>query len=319
MGSLQPTLVVDKDAFTLDGSRTTPSANVATARRPKFPVLEGGKSYILSVKLKTPKFANSNIYWNDIDQKLTFDAYIDSVANPGNYVSNKEQQRQQGVLFKWGSLIGIAAPGNGTSPIYWTDETTVYVPLSPDNPKTDHESWEAATVTTAQSSWSSYWGIGYHGIPYALGNDYAAYGSGQNNKYLSLMPDSTGFYKGDICQYLDKDYRMPYSYEFGNGAAAAWSSNTPNSNITTDASGRDKLAENRCATLNVNGMLFPASGARLTLDANLYRVGYDGRYWSSSASNTTNSYRLYFLGTGVTLGSTDSRYYGFSVRCVLRE
>jgi hypothetical protein len=152
-----------------------------------------------------------------------------------------------------------------------------------------------------------------------MGNDYASYGSGQNNKYLNLMPDSTGFYKGDICQYLDKDYRMPYSYEFGS-VAAAWSSNTPNTYVSTDASGRTPLEENRCATLKVNRMLFPASGYRAYgAGGSLYYVGYYGDYWSSSAYSAASGYRLRFTGSTVNPSDAVDRQYGIAVRCVLRE
>jgi hypothetical protein len=314
----EPRLIVNAGAVSFENRPSFPSANIAADDRPRFPVLAGGKSYILRVKLKIPKFANSNIYWDDTAQKLTFDAHIDSVANSGDYIARKHEQRKQGVLFKWGSLIGISAPGRADTLSYiWKDSASIYVPEIPANPKTNHAAWTKTTVTAAQFAWSSLWGSGYLGIPYAMGDDYAAYGSGQNNMYLSLMPDSTGFYKGDICHYLNENYRMPCSKELGI-VPAAWASNTPNTYVATDIYGQSFLDANRCATLKVNGMLFPASGNYLMSNGGLYHIGYSGSYWSSSTDNE-KGYCLYFAANSVTASGNGGRTGGFSVRCVLKE
>lgn len=51
-------------------------------------------------------------------------------------------------------------------------------------------------------------------------------------------------------------------------------------------------------------------------DSALNNVGSNGRYWSRTANSTLGAYRLYFTSTGVNPASSNSRYYGFSVRCV---
>ncbi|MBQ3413552.1 hypothetical protein IJH33_01750 [Candidatus Saccharibacteria bacterium] len=45
--------------------------------------------------------------------------------------------------------------------------------------------------------------------------------------------------------------------------------------------------------------------------------GAGGRYWSSTVSSSTDAYRLYFNTSYVYSASTNNRYYGRSVRCML--
>ena len=46
--------------------------------------------------------------------------------------------------------------------------------------------------------------------------------------------------------------------------------------------------------------------------------GYYGNYWSSSASSATDAGNLYFFNSNVNPGNTSNgKYYGVSVRCVL--
>ncbi|MBR3269837.1 hypothetical protein IKG07_01135 [Candidatus Saccharibacteria bacterium] len=47
--------------------------------------------------------------------------------------------------------------------------------------------------------------------------------------------------------------------------------------------------------------------------------GSNGYYWSSSSYSSTNAYRLYFSSLSVYSALSSGRYYGFSVRCVMRE
>lgn len=48
-------------------------------------------------------------------------------------------------------------------------------------------------------------------------------------------------------------------------------------------------------------------------------VGTNGDYWSASATATAaNAYNLYFYSSGVDPQDSDSKLYGFSVRCVAR-
>ena len=48
-----------------------------------------------------------------------------------------------------------------------------------------------------------------------------------------------------------------------------------------------------------------------------YGRGYNGSYWSSTASNISSAYRLYFSSDNVSPGTYDNnKSNGFSVRCV---
>lgn len=48
-----------------------------------------------------------------------------------------------------------------------------------------------------------------------------------------------------------------------------------------------------------------------------YNRGSFGRYWSSTASNNSDSYFLYLSSSSVNPGtSSDYKFYGFSIRCV---
>ena len=51
----------------------------------------------------------------------------------------------------------------------------------------------------------------------------------------------------------------------------------------------------------------------------LYYFGGDGVYWSSTVYSSENVRNLYFNSSYVTPENNRYRYYGFSLRCVLRE
>jgi hypothetical protein len=157
----------------------------------------------------------------------------------------------------------------------------------------------------------------YNGIPYARGLDYGT--ANRNNKYLSVMPDSTTYYKGDICHYLNSAYRMPYSAELGY-AASSWTSYVGDSSVDTNIFGTTIIpdAANRNITMKATGMKFPASGYRHPSGGPLYHVGQNGMYWSSSAFSDDSGYCLSF-NIAVNVGTDNLRNRGFSVRCVLIE
>ncbi len=51
-------------------------------------------------------------------------------------------------------------------------------------------------------------------------------------------------------------------------------------------------------------------------DSALNNVGSNGRYWSRTANSTNNAYNLNFNSTNVNPANNNSRYNGYSVRCV---
>jgi hypothetical protein len=312
------TLTIPAGSIQLTGVTTQNAASISFTN-----ALEAGKRYtirVLLVKTSYARFANSNIYWDGA--KLTFDKYI-SPSHP-DYALKVSEQQKQGVVFKWGSLIGISAAGtNGKKDTSWNPTAVmVYIPTTPGDPTTDHTAWESKTFNQ-QSAWSD-----YEAIPYVGSSDYTGPTNDRNNNYLTTL-NLAGSYKGDICHYIDAAYRMPRSNEFPD---AGWSNNTSlppyqtdANHLPSDATGTtpiplSDIKGTRGITLTiepiVSGMFFPASGYRIT-DATLRYVGTVGCYWSSSA-HSTDACNLGFDRGSLHPVEQHNRSFGCSVRCVLQ-
>jgi hypothetical protein len=322
-----PLLLIPQTGFTLTipAGAITMETGVTQNTLTTIPfsnALEAGKIHTIRVKLRGPaKFASSNIYWDG--SKLTFDPYSSSP-------SSTTSPQKQGVLFKWGSLIGISAPGKDQTRYYsWNDTATIYVPLTPNNPTTNHTSWEKTTTTSAQSRWTLS-GTGYAGIPYVASNEHPGPSGDRTDSYLTTTlhsSTSTAAYKGDICQYINSAYRMPRSEEFPDYSTSIWvgrdnipAYGTPANHLPSVIDGTTSISSPNGVTLATattgTGLFFPASGCRLT-DGTLYYVGAFGYYWSSSAYST-DAYYLYFCRGNLSTADGNMRLYGFSVRCVLQ-
>jgi hypothetical protein len=266
-------------------------------------VLEKGKSYTFRLRIRSPLFADSNIYWDVETNRLKFDPYTTSPS--------LASQQKQGVMFKWGSLIGISCAGvQGVAmTTSWDENMAIYVPTS-------HTNWTKTTIPAAQSLWSSWSGTGYAGIPYVTAAEYVGPTTDdRNNNYLTTL--EAGSYKGDICHYLDEGYRMPTIAELitstthWTGSLPKTNANPPNE-IATNIYGTTLISSPRGLTLttsSINGMFFPASGYQGTNGGFVY-VGTGVFYWSSSCYST-NAFNL--VGGNY---NRDNRLYGFAVRCV---
>ena len=57
-------------------------------------------------------------------------------------------------------------------------------------------------------------------------------------------------------------------------------------------------------------------GGRVAPGNILGGAGYNGNYWSSVGRSSSIAYYLNFYSSGVGPSNVDSRYRGFSVRCV---
>jgi uncharacterized protein (TIGR02145 family) len=62
-------------------------------------------------------------------------------------------------------------------------------------------------------------------------------------------------------------------------------------------------------------IFLPAAGFRYYSDGTLYYRGLYGIYWSSTVTNGTSAYYLYFYSSSQHTNNTN-KFYGFSVRCV---
>jgi hypothetical protein len=295
----EPTTEVKITSATVGG--TTRTGLVARFNRK----LEPGKSYTLKVSFKEVVFAYSNIYWDDVAQQLTFDT------------TAKGNQGYQGVMFKWGSLVGVS-PALSGGDINYNDNTVLYVPYGyPSAPKWK-ERMRTEIAADGDIPYGSNWTTWGHStanatdIPYLDQINYAESQSnyGSSNTY-AINPDrnTEAMYqslRGDICQYLSKtgavlgNYRLPIANECGTDANNPWNNSNP-------------------TTVPVNGGWVKGTGT-FTATAN---AGYpNGRAdllsnkQSDSFDNTKNSNAtgtIYGSATNimmfVTLPAAGNRYY----------
>ncbi|GHV58989.1 hypothetical protein FACS1894182_12390 [Bacteroidia bacterium] len=255
--------------------------------------LDPSLSYTLTVNFKKEavKFVASNIYWDG--NKLTFDTYTTTPS--------MSSMQKQGVMFKWGSLVGVSCPGTaGNQTTAWDAGSAVYVPTN--NTGT---AWTATTATAkGWTNWSN--------IPYV--NDGYTSTSSTDSHLTDLTADYSTL-QGDICRFINPAYRMPTVSEFGSKPDYNLSQ-VVLSNVATSATGQTALSSGATYTPS-NGMFFPASGFR-NPDGIVYYVGSGGDYWSSSAgSNSSHAYGLTF-SSGSAFTYSGDQTYGFAVRCVLK-
>jgi hypothetical protein len=322
--TLPETIVVSDEREVYTGGEPTTTLRFTTLRIdggrnhsgvvPQFQTkLEYGKTYSFTVDFKKVVWSGSNIYWkwiNDEDHDeggyLTFDA-------PG---ADLDDQRKQGVMFKWGSLVGISS-----SPSAFAN-TVIYTPVFN---AFDDKSWDTSDHPVTFSA--------IEALTDAVTN------VTRSNTYLNgdacNTADDYAYWKakkGDICRYISENgygpggkYRMPTSLEGGAG----------NGEPTTGDLGWYRSPTTEWGTISVAGfgtdgthimpvyiyrddIALPASGYRTSNGIEL--PGTCGYWWTASArSNTTawpfgfgkdasNYYRFYTNGNS-------GRTYAISVRC----
>jgi hypothetical protein len=153
----------------------------------------------------------------------------------------------------------------------------------------------------------------WDGIPY-ITNYPPVSSDGRDTHYLSTLTTYADN-KGDICSFINSDYRMPRSEEFG--AASDWSDWATGSSTSTNVSfGQLIIAGYR--TFKANPVPFPASGCRSS-GGWLSAVGVAAFYWSGSAYSTLfDSYGMSFDSDSRNMFPAfhSSRSTCFSVRCV---
>ena len=289
--------------------------------------VEPNKNYTLQVRFSTIDFAVSNIYWDDIEEKLTFER---AVADGGISGNPDNKQFYQGVYFKFGSLVGISPreANFDTGSYLGSDGTPIYVP---DN--INAKTWKKTNTTTA-------YGVG------ATWNDILTTSSNidiprdPNNRYVmesaQNQPNKLANWQGDICQYIDNRYRLPTAYELWGAyegdyalsdhyyryedTSSGWQ---PTGSWMISGSVNDSgtgIWDDRGATLR--NAFFPASEYLTGTGSWIIRTLYwEGAYWTGSLHvDYNNHYGAYvkFTHDHVTLGdffyATDS--YAMPIRCV---
>jgi hypothetical protein len=199
----------------------------------------------------------------------------------------------QGLFFKFGSLFGISPEGVANSA--FTNTTPVYSPNS-STPITNL-SWDAIP------RWNK------------------AYGNVVNN-------DHTDQSVGDICEYLDSDYRLPKLGEFGttnftwDARQEGWVySGSVGSADIGDAFGRYNLISNSrifARNTTMDNVRFPAPGHRSYNAGELIGKGNGGNYWIGLAydSEYDEAYMMSFMMLGLNASAHTSVHNAGSVRCV---
>jgi hypothetical protein len=307
-------VVIPANALTIAG-KSLPNVDTAVT----FPIvtdLVSGGHYLLRVKFRSAMFANSNIYWvttSGDNGYLKFDPHIDPSSTAYNTAANRQQQQKQGVLFRYGSLVGISAPGViNERYVSWAGTEPIYVPTSP-------TTGVRMTVGTAVSG-GKWTGTGYSGIPYVASAP-APYGR-EVNGLATLGSTDYAAYKGDICKYLSNgDYRMCTAIEFG-AETSAWDIIMKNAQLyasytfTTTADGQTLLPPpHNGSTKKVNDMWFPASGSR-SADGTQNYVTATAYYWTGSALSATDPVYSALSYPGFILQASDLPTGACAVRCV---
>jgi Ni/Co efflux regulator RcnB len=249
--------------------------------------------------LDIDRWASSNIYWDG--EKLTFDL---AGASNGN-------QLYQGVLFKWGSLVGISPAQTANketgNPDEWSSDVKVFYPsynrFTPTN-----TTWDKVKASDAKYPF-------IQDIPYI---DIKGQDKGQDD--LKDNADYTAL-KGDICRFLGltnpalAGYRMPRSDEFGEKEDWEIKNNNWSRAYLDNEDGTADLSNRIYFRLKETTTMLPAAGLR---NWNLGEVGEDGNYWSSSGRSISGY--AYFLkfgrNIGVNVNNSGDRQYPRSVRCI---
>ena len=85
--------------------------------------------------------------------------------------------------------------------------------------------------------------------------------------------------------------------------------------INSRSSWRTKCTKAQWSALEAKGCVFlPATGYRNV--SSVKNVGYEVRYWSSTAYGTEGAYTVYFVSDYLNIENSSNRYYGYSVRLV---
>lgn len=239
-------------------------------------------------------WAGSNIYYDDVNKRLTFDD-----------VNVTEHSKFQGVFFRWGSLYGISPQG------VWSGSTTMYPPAG------------------NQASASSLGYSVYENVPYLKNIKVESNPPSDKEKEdRAYLWEVTKGNTGDICKWLTqkgyapsgKKWRMPTSKEFEEASSYSHTG-TFGSKTSTNESGMFVL--NMGYTKNdIGNPFFPAAGGRSTMGslASPGGLGQSGRYWSATISvNYQDAMYLSFNNSSLNPSNMVPRANAFPVRCVVDD
>jgi hypothetical protein len=335
-------------------SRENLNAIPTTDKQPTLTTpLDAGSNYVITLQLRVPIFARSNIYWDNTAQTLTFVPAEDDPAD-----NDDTKAGYQGVFFKWGSLVGISPAlteepeSGGTMSDNFLPTTPLYVPVV--KPTLPSSTWKATTGNSTASDTDIDVNVRHNYTVWTV-TDYIVYdevpkrgdipfmhlgGSSADRSNAWLIDDERNNYdvykelRGDICQYLSTktkvvtgNYRLPTPYEFGT-TNTTWAANVEGwesaasfpAQSTSAADGTanmigssDPPNQSFAKNTSMDNVIFPASGYR----ENAFRqVGSNGFYWSGSTDGLPAGHILRFNSGNVYPYGSAARTTGRSVRCV---
>ncbi len=152
----------------------------------------------------------------------------------------------------------------------------------------------------------TYTGNGKHGH---VGNYYnwsAAVASNDSSSYASSTYNATTDNpQNSICP---AGWKLPISTSYTSGAQG-------NNDFYNLANKYGNVTDTD-SYITANPLWFVRGG--YVYSGSLYTSGFVGNYWSSTVRGSDVAYYLYFRSGGIGPASSDNRYYGRSVRCVVR-
>jgi hypothetical protein len=308
--------------------------------------LEAAGSYTLVIKFVNPlRWAGSNIYWDD--DELTFDLH-----------GNNANKDYQGVLFKWGSLVGISPMRGAGNNVAFTADIPIYEP--------DYSTGTWTKNTSHPGVWADIPSLAEENIP--------AGQCGPDKDYFRFLSDgeTADLYeaqKGDICRYLSAtnqnlsghSYQMPTWEELAYGTInnertvvydkSDWTKTPPiynrwtregnnwtgNMAIFTDKDdGTYKHSPSWGANIGAgaHAAFFPVSTYRMpggSLDDNPNKSttvnlasASAGNTWRADEGTDLTFYEIYLAYSGLPLLDTGvadpiSRQRAYPIRCVVKS
>jgi hypothetical protein len=271
-------------------------------------LLVAGRKYTFSVDFKRNLvWAGSNIYWVTVNGGaqspgyLTFDA--PSTASNTN-------QRKQGVLFYWGSLVGMG-PKSAGSYFYNTGH------FFPEFVSTSNKVWSNALYSNVLADMPCVDDApaNYDRFSTYLTDD--ARNTDNNYAYWKAK-------KGDICRYISENgygpggnYRMPASFEFGmsqyyyigsDGWTATGSFGTDYEYFYGDGAATSWVSN------SWGDVTFPTTGYFAGETGG--GAGTGGAYWSSSQNDGHNPFCMAVNNVRVSSMANSGIRYAYAVRCV---
>jgi hypothetical protein len=212
----------------------------------------------LDTQLKEyPLWAQSNIYFQPDEGKTDIGSLTFSE-------DDSSKSGYQGLYFKWGSLIGVAA---GANSVYNLANTYLYIPdlsTGPNEGKyykvlsglvlSSYSSGSSNAINLAVQAYTTKQTNGnWINIPSAVDADGDLIDSEGDNSFLTDASDQTFYesYKGDICKFLSdkkvtngsgltRNWVMPVNKDFGLGEDGPYSLNEGNEFIFNDAVNSNK-------------------------------------------------------------------------------